>query len=84
MNDLEVTANNNVIVLTNKVIHPTATGRCYTQWAGSYTIKSSTRDIAQEDLDVLKDAGVFGCGQSVDARLVGNTINFSGRCDSGD
>lgn len=44
----------------------------------------NSRPVSTENIETLKDENVFGCGQIVEAHLVGTEIHYSGTCDSGD
>jgi hypothetical protein len=83
MGNLNVIAKDNHIEL--EVDEPAtikSSNRCYSTWNGKYKIVDATREVTQEDINLLKDAGIFGCGQVVNATLVGSFINYNGQCDS--
>ena len=57
----------------------------YHRWTGKFKIESSTYPVNQNEVDRMRQNGLFGYGQSVGAMLAPEQeIHFYGVCDSGD
>lgn len=78
------TVNGNKIILRRLEHNSIPWGRCCHKWTGKYQIMENSRPVSTENIETLKDENVFGCGQIVEAHLVGTEIHYSGTCDSGD